>query len=203
MSWAELALYGRLGLSHITDLGGYDHIVFVVALTVAYGVAQWRQLLVLVTAFTLGHSVTLALATWQVVRVSSALVETAIPVTIVATALATIGSLAGRVEPVTGSARPAMVWRYAMAGGFGLIHGLGFSGYLRSLLGPEVPVAMPLLAFNVGLELGQLAIVAVVLGAGTAITRWTRMPEREWVLVMSGAAAGIATVMTFERAFAA
>jgi len=187
-------------MHHIADLRGYDHILFVAALTVAYRPADWHKLLWLVTAFTLGHSVTLALATLDLVRVDSRTVEVAIAGTIVATSLMAI-ALAARapdgagVPVATGGQR----LRYSFAAGFGLIHGLGFSTFLRSLLGTEDSIVVPLLSFNVGLELGQLLIVAGVLLAGVLVERLFRLRRRDWVLVASGAIAAIGITMIAQR----
>jgi hypothetical protein len=193
---AEAGLYLRLGISHIADLQGYDHLLFVTVLTVAYPVSAWRRLLVLVTAFTLGHSVTLALATSGLVRVPTAWVEAAIPATIAATAALTLWRHRATPFPADGG---SMAGRYALAAGFGLIHGLGFSNYLRSLLGAETSLAGPLLAFNVGLEVGQLVIVAMVLALGTAATRWAALPERRWVQGVSAVALAVAIPMVVQR----
>lgn len=178
---SEILTYLRLGLNHIADLRGYDHILFITALTVAYAPAEWRRLLWLVTAFTLGHSVTLALATLDLVRAPAALVEIGIALTIVVSALLAL-LLAWRQHqgPLEGQ------WlRYGMAATFGLIHGLGFSAFLRSLLGAEESIVVPLLSFNVGLEVGQLLIVAAVLLLGAAAQRLLRIPRRGWVMAVS------------------
>ena len=203
---AEFLLYLRLGFTHIADLAGYDHILFVAALAVAYPPSAWRRLAILVTAFTVGHSVTLALATLDAVRVPSAVVEALIPLTIMITAALTIieqrrgePAPAGGV-PADGIARPASpAGRFLLAAGFGLIHGLGFSTFLRALLGGEESITLPLLAFNVGLEAGQLLILAVVLLAGAIVTRLFALARRDWVLVLSGATGGIATILFVER----
>lgn len=193
---SEILTYLRLGLHHIADLRGYDHILFVAALTIAYRPSEWRRLLWLVTAFTLGHSVTLALATLNLVRVNSALVEIGIALTIV------ISSLMAIVLAIRGEGAPAakgQVLRYALAACFGLIHGLGFSTFLRSLLGGEESIFVPLLSFNVGLELGQLLIVAAVLALGIVAERMLRLARRDWVLVASGGIAAMGLRMVFER----
>lgn len=196
---SEFLTYLRLGVHHIADLRGYDHILFVAALTVAYRPAEWRRLLWLVTAFTLGHSMTLALATLDRVRVSAAIVEPAIAATIVATSLlAFVLALRAPVGGATVAGRGQGV-RYAVAAGFGLIHGLGFSGYLRSLLGDEESLLVPLLSFNLGLELGQLLIVAVVLALGMAAERAGRVSRRGWVLASSAAITVLGAYVLFER----
>ena len=197
---SEVLTYLRLGVHHIADLRGYDHILFVAALTIAYRPGEWRRLLWLVTAFTLGHSVTLALATLDLVRVSAALVEPAIAATIVATSLLAF-AFAWRApagDAGAGAGR-GQALRYAVAAAFGLIHGLGFSGYLRSLLGDEESLLIPLLSFNVGLELGQLLIVAVVLIVGVVVERGLRLSRRRWVLAASAAIASLGAYVLFER----
>lgn len=197
---SEILTYLRLGMHHIADLRGYDHILFVAALTVAYRPSDWRRLLWLVTAFTVGHSITLALATLNLVRVNSRLVEIGIAITIVIASLMAI-ALAARSETgtLTAVSDRGQRLRYLMAGGFGLIHGLGFSTFLRSLLGDESSIFLPLLSFNVGLELGQLSIVLAVLALGVAVEKGLRLARRDWVLVASAAIAAIGTTMIVER----
>lgn len=193
-------MYLRLGFSHIADVRAYDHILFVAALTAAYGPREWTRIAWLVTAFTLGHSVTLALATLDLVRVSSAVVEPAIAATIVFTALAAIHDQRMATSGGDAADTTAGWWRrYATAGVFGLIHGLGFSGYLRSLLGDEDSILGPLFAFNVGLEIGQILIVAVVFAIGVAIVKLLGWARRDWVLVLAGATAGIGITMLLDR----
>ena len=197
---SEILTYLRLGFRHIADLRGYDHILFITALTVAYRPAEWRRLVWLVTAFTVGHSITLALATLDLVRVNAHLVEASIAGTIVVTSLLAIATTvragAGSAEPVSSQGQ----WlRYGLAAGFGLIHGLGFSSFLRSLLGDEQSLFVPLLSFNVGLELGQLLIVLSVIAVGVVAERVLRLRRRDWVLVVSGAIAAIGTTMVIDR----
>jgi hypothetical protein len=195
----EFLLYLRLGFHHIADLAGYDHILFVAALTIPFTTRDWKRLAVLVTAFTVGHSITLALATLRLVQVSSALVEVLIPATIVATA-----ALSWRAGAPGHEHEPVTVGRYLMASGFGLVHGLGFSTYLRSLLGDEESLVMPLLAFNVGLEVGQLLILAIVVGLGTLLVPRV-LSRRMWVFLLVSATGGLALVLFGQRfaAFAA
>ncbi len=197
---SEFSTYLQLGLRHITDIRGYDHILFVTALTVAYRPADWRRLLLLVTAFTLGHSITLALATLNLVHVPSASVEAAIAATIVVASLmaivAAVGAPSG--DGVSVSQRGQRL-RYAMAAGFGLVHGLGFSTFLRSLLGGEESLVLPLFSFNLGLEVGQLSIVAGVLLLGLLAERVLRLARRDWVLIVSGGIIAMGVVMLVDR----
>ena len=195
--WSDIAVYLRLGLSHIADLSAYDHIVFLLALSGVYTVRDWRHIAWLVTAFTLGHSVTLVLATLRLVVINDHLVEILIPVTIIAAALENVVDLRGTVES---SATDLKVRsrRYLLTALFGLIHGLGFSNFLRAMLGSENSLVVPLLSFNIGLELGQLIIVSLVLLAAGAIG-WVGVRRRDWVLFVSGLSTVIAVVMLVRR----
>ena len=193
----EFSLYLRMGYHHIASLGAWDHILFVAALTAAYGLHEWKRIAVLVTAFTLGHSTTLALATFNIVRASPRIVEPLIAATIVFMAFAAIGDQL--VPPTAASRTAAMRRRYATAGIFGLIHGLGFASGLRTLLGAESSITLPLLGFNLGLELGQILIVSVFFALGIAADRWLHVRRRDWVLILSGAAAGIGLTLLIDR----
>ena len=203
---SELALYLQLGFHHIADWRATDHILFVAALTAAYGPREWMRLAWLVTAFTVGHSITLALTTLDLLRVSGRVVEPLIAATIVVTAFAAIHDQRAAVALSAGDApsisRVAMTRRYLIAGGFGLIHGCGFASGLRSLLGGTEGIALPLLGFNVGLEGGQLLVVAVIFLLGVGVERGLGWTRRDWVLVVSGAAAGVGLSMLVERIFA-
>jgi hypothetical protein len=180
---AEFLTYLRLGLTHITDLQGYDHILFLVALTAGFAIRDWPRLLWLVTAFTLGHSVTLALAALDAVRVRSSSVEPLIALTIVlAGVYGVVTHRSSRTPPE--SAQGSRHLLYAMAGGFGLVHGLGFSSFLRAALGGEEGIVLPLLAFNVGLELGQIVIVGLVLLAGALACEGIGVTRRRWVTAL-------------------
>ena len=160
----DFFIYLRLGFDHITDPRGYDHILFVVALCAVYTIRQWRQVLILVTAFTIGHSITLALATLQLIHYKTALIELLIPITILITAITNFSFQEPKSSCVQSHRQPtapgATFWPWPLD----LIHGMGFSNYLRSLLGREADIIKPLLAFNIGLEMGQLVIVGLVLG---------------------------------------
>jgi hypothetical protein len=181
------AIYLQLGREHILDLQGYDHILFVLALCAAYRPAEWRQVLVLVTAFTLGHSLTLALAVYDLFRLPAPLVEALIPATILATALANLWRGGG---PRT---KGLLRLNYLLALLFGFIHGMGFSNYLRSLLPAEGCIGGPLFFFNLGIELGQLLIVAAAMLASGLLTGLARLPQRWWNISLS-AAAGLAAL---------
>ena len=194
---SDFRTFLQLGFQHITDLNGYDHILFVVALCAIYRLQNWRRVLILVTAFTLGHSVTLALATLRLFSYRTEVVEFLIPVTILATA---VSNFFYREVPSEKRAfnQPAPRLRYGMALLFGLIHGLGFSNYLRSLLGRNESIVQPLLAFNIGLELGQILIVAVVLMLSFLVVERFKVRRHDWNLILSGAVAGVAILLIKE-----
>lgn len=189
----EFALYLQLGFRHIADFAGYDHLLFVTALAIPYSLREWRRLAILVTAFTVGHSVTLALATLRLVSVPSAVVETLIPVTILVTALLSWTDISGDASTVR--VPPA---RYLLAAGFGLIHGLGFSNYLRALLGQEESIALPLFAFNIGLELGQLLILSIVLAIGALVVP-TALSTRNWRRLLVFVTASLSATLLAQR----
>lgn len=182
-------LYLQLGLQHIADWQAYDHIVFVLALCAAYSPREWKKLLVLVTAFTLGHSLTLALAVLEVLNLPAALIEALIPITIILTAAYNIATAGSNLSA------KQQIYHYFLAFDFGLIHGLGFSNYLRMLLGKSESILLPLFSFNVGLEVGQLLIVGVIMGLMWLFLNVLQMTQRDWKLVVSGAAAGIALTL--------
>lgn len=187
----DFFIYLRLGFDHITDPRGYDHVLFVVALCAVYTIRQWRQVLILVTAFTIGHSVTLALATLQLIHYKTALIELLIPITILITAIINFSFQEPRSRALT--APPTYrSGRYILALVFGLIHGMGFSNYLRSLLGREADIIKPLLAFNIGLELGQLVIVSLILGLAFILIDLLKRSRLRWTLIVSGIVAGMA-----------
>ena len=180
-------VYLELGFDHILDLNAYDHILFVVALCAVYKLAEWRHILILVTAFTIGHSLTLAMSALDVVEVNADLIEFLIPLTILATALFNVMRKEGDSNKI--------MLNYFLALFFGLIHGLGFSNYFKALLGREESVVGPLFAFNVGVELGQIIIVAATIVIGYVLMNYFKVKQREWNLFISGAAAGIAIVL--------
>ncbi len=186
-------LYFKLGLQHIVDFKGYDHILFILTLCVVYSLKEWKRVLVLVTAFTIGHSLTLALATLDLVRVDGDLIEFLIPLTIFVTALANLFARKQNVTPLQ------HYLKYAVALFFGLIHGLGFSNYLRSLLGAERGLALPLFSFNVGIEVGQIIIVSIIMLLTEVVVNLLGVPRREWHVLLSGAGLGISLVMMVER----
>ena len=192
---SEFGLYYGLGLDHILDVNGYDHILFVIVLCALYQSSDWKKVLVLVTAFTIGHSITLALATLRIVMVNPDLIEFLIPVTILFTAISNLFTKDGKVAE-------GKIWRnYLYAGFFGLIHGLGFSNYLRALLGQDETIITQLFAFNVGLEVGQIIIVALFMIISFIMVSIAGVSRRDWKMIVSSAVGGIAITIMMESSF--
>jgi len=189
----EFELYFKLGLEHIADIKAYDHMVFLLALCALYQLSSWKKVAVLATAFTIGHSLTLALTALDMIKISSDLVETLIPITIIITGLSNIIKPDENLESSTFG---KVMWRYyVIALIFGLIHGMGFSSYFSSLLGGEESIIFPLFAFNLGIEAGQLIIVLGILVIGYIAMDVLKMKQIQWIHFVSGAAVGIATTI--------
>ncbi|TDQ08758.1 HupE/UreJ family protein [Pedobacter metabolipauper] len=184
-------LYFDLGWHHILDWQGYDHILFIMVLCGMYLLSDWKKVLILVTAFTIGHSITLALSVFKVVTVNTAWIEFLIPVTILITALTNI--LNKRQKP------KHVGYRYFIALFFGLIHGMGFSNYLKSLLGKSTNIVAELLAFNLGLEFGQIIIVIAVLILSFILIFIVKIKRWDWNFFLSSAIFGISLIMALER----
>jgi hypothetical protein len=151
---SEFLSFAQLGVRHILDPSALDHALFLLALAAIYRPGDWRDALWVVSAFTVGHSVTLALVVLGAVPVNGAVVELLIPLTIVATAAENV--LVRDRAMLPGARR----WRPLFAGVFGLVHGAGFAGYLESLFVQDI--AVPLLGFNVGIELAQILVLLVI-----------------------------------------
>lgn len=191
---SQFGMYFEMGYEHILDVKGYDHILFVIALCALYQIQDWKKILILVTAFTIGHSITLALSTLNLINYRTDVIEFLIPVTIFITAFSNL-------VKKQGSAPAKFSSNYFFALFFGLIHGLGFSNYLKSLLGREENILTPLLGFNLGLELGQIIIVAFFTIISFVFVGLFNVAKRDWILVVSSAVAGVAITLMIETKF--
>ena len=189
-----------LGLHQILTFAAADHLLFLATLVLAHELGKWKSLLIVITAFTVGHSLTLALATLNVVQVSNEAVEALIPGTIIATSVVNLWTWRqGRRVNDPPRRDETVVWpRYAMALFFGLIHGLGFSSVLRGVLGTTDAIVVPLLAFNVGIELAQIVVICGLVIVGAVMT-WRLFDRRGYVLTASGITLGCATQMLMAR----
>jgi hypothetical protein len=190
----SISFYLELGFRHISDLAGYDHILFLIVLCAIYQLHQWKTLLVLVTAFTVGHSITLALTSFSVISIKSEIIEFLIPVTIMATAIHNLF-----IKPASQISEYTRA--YWMALFFGFIHGMGFANYFRALLMDETSIFIPLLGFNLGIELGQLIIVFFIAATAHLITNRFRVSERDWNVFISGAGFSLSLLLMFENKF--
>ncbi|MBL7791616.1 MAG: HupE/UreJ family protein [Saprospiraceae bacterium] len=182
------ATYFDIGYRHIVSLAGFDHLLFIIVLCAVYHRNQWRRILALLTGFTLGHSLTLALTALHLVAFPQRVIETLIPFTILATSVANVVISNNNLG-----------WRpFAIAGIFGLIHGCGFAGYFTMMLGEEQSIVGPLFAFNVGLEAGQVVVVAVFYGLFAILERLQPIVQRDWALFVSGGGAALSIKMILD-----
>jgi hypothetical protein len=171
----DFKLYFGVGIDHILNWEALDHILFVSALCLRYLVKDWKKVVVLVTAFTIGHSITLALSALGLVHFATRWIEFLIPVTIIATA---INNLTQRKSQVEHPSRLPVIYFFALF--FGLIHGLAFANTLISLIGRD-GIVVPLLAFNLGIEAAQLLVVAVILAISFIFVQLIRLKRVWWV----------------------
>ena len=187
--------YLKLGFQHIADLAAFDHILFLVALCAVYRLEQWRKILILVTAFTIGHSVTLVLVSLNIFTIPSKIIKFLIPLTIFLTALHNVLGAPNAQDQFK------MQRNYAMALFFGLIHGMDFSNYFKALIMDPADIVIPLLGFNIGIELGQLLVVLFIVGIAFLFLNALKVKHREWNLFISGAAAGMSLLSMLENTF--
>jgi hypothetical protein len=187
----DLVLFFKLGLSHVLDLRAYDHILFLLVLVVPYATKQWRDLFALITVFTIGHTLTLALATYGILNLKSNLIEFLIPLTIFVTALVNLFS---GVKTKTG-----FQFKLFLTFAFGWIHGLGFSYYLQMLLSDISSKMFPLIEFAIGIEAAQLIIAFIMLVVFVLVNKLLHVSKRDWTMVLSAIVIGVVIPMMQER----
>jgi hypothetical protein len=187
----DFIFYFSLGWEHIVSFKALDHLLFITALVAIYLIQDWKRVLVLVTAFTIGHSLTLALSVLDIIRFSSKWVEFLIPCTIVITAISNLFQKQF-------SSRSIRI-NYFLALFFGLIHGMGFANTIRFMLAKDQNLATGLLGFNIGLEAGQIVVVTFLLFIAYLFVAQLKITRREWVIFLSAAVFGLALKMAFER----
>lgn len=187
----DFSLFFKLGWDHIISFDALDHILFISALSVVYLLSQWKQVLLLVTAFTIGHAITLVLSVFNIIRFNSGWVEFAIPCTIVATSVFNLirsGQQGGSIR-----------LNYVLASGFGLIHGMGYANAIRFMLADQQEIGWPLFSFNLGLEIGQIVVVLLILLLTYVLTHWFAIKRRDWVIFLSSAIFALALEMAITR----
>jgi len=189
----DFRLYFGIGIDHILNPEALDHILFVAALCLRYLMKDWKKVIVLVTAFTIGHSVTLALSALGLVHFPTRWIEFLIPMTIVATALNNLVQKPNRVDQPS---RLPIIYFFALF--FGLIHGLAFANTLISLVG-KGNLVLPLLAFNLGIEAAQLVVVAAILVISFIFVQLIRIRRVWWVRGASALVLIASLKMAFDR----
>ena len=187
----DFGFYFKLGWDHIMSIDALDHLLFVLVLSAVYTLREWLQVLILITAFTVGHSITLALSTLNLITINSRLVEFLIPCTIVITAVTNLFQKTFTVRAVR--------LNYFLALFFGLVHGLGFANTLRFMLARDQSLGWALFGFNIGLEAGQVVIVLMILIIAYIIIEYLKVLRREWVLFISAGVFSLALKMALER----
>lgn len=187
----DFLFYFTTGWHHIISWDALDHILFIIALTSIYLASNWKQVLILVTAFTIGHSLTLALSVYDIIRIQEKWVEFLIPCTIVAT-----GVFNFLVKDFKST---SLRINYFLALFFGLIHGMGFANTIRFMLAKDQNIAIPLLSFNIGLEAGQIVVVAFLLTTGYLLVNKARLNRKWWVWCLSTFTIIIALNMVIDR----
>lgn len=187
----DIGFYFRLGWEHIISKDALDHQLFIAALVAIYMLKDWKQVLILVTAFTIGHSLTLVLSVFDLIRFDSRWVEFLIPLTIVITAVSNL--FQKKFTP-----RSVRI-NYFLALFFGLVHGMGFANTIRFMLASDQSIGWGLLGFNLGLEVGQIVVVTVLLLLAAALISLFRINRREWVIFLSAAVFGLSLKIVLER----
>lgn len=178
--------YFKEGLFHVLDWDAYDHILFLIVLAAPYLFASWKKLLYLVSIFTIGHTISLALASYDIVSVDTTIIEFLIPVTIMLTAIYNIFT-AGKSHKNT---KMAIYFTATMF--FGVIHGFGFSTYFKMMTAGSDSKLMPLIKYTLGIEVAQITIVIAVIILGFIAQTIFRFSRRDWVLIVSAIVIGVA-----------
>lgn len=188
---SDFGFYFNLGWEHIISTDAIDHQLFILALAAIYLLKDWKQVLILVTAFTIGHSITLALSVFDIIRFSSKWVEFLIPCTIVFTAIANLFQKNFTPKSVR--------INYFLALFFGLIHGMGFANSIRFMLASDQSIGWGLFGFNVGLEAGQIVVVLTILLVATILVALCKVNRKDWVIFASAGVLGLSLKMALER----
>lgn len=188
----DFELYFSMGLRHVLDINAYDHVLFLIVLTVPYIFKDWKNVLLLVTLFTIGHTLSLILSVFGVITVNAGIVEFLIPITIFITALYNIFKASRKSSSKNGSINFIAITTLF----FGVIHGLGFSNYFKIVVDKNSKdKLMPLLEFALGIETAQVIVVLIVLIISYILQEFFRLSKRDWILVMSAFVAGVVVPM--------
>ncbi len=192
---SEFLVYFKIGLQHVLNVHAYDHILFLIALTVSYAFKDWKRVLLLVSIFTIGHTLALLLSVFGVIIIKANVVEFLIPITILITAVLTLFT-AGKSSKNDGISVVGFITLF-----FGIIHGLGFANYFQSILGGNIASKLlPLSEFALGIETSQIIVVFVVLVLSYIVQTFFRFSKRDWTLVMSAFVIGVVLPMILGNA---
>jgi len=191
---SEFWVYFKVGLHHVLDINAYDHVLFLIALMIPFSFKDWRRVLLLVSLFTIGHTMALILSVYNVIYVNPSLIEFLIPITIIITAIYTLLT-AGKTSKNNGNISFMGVTTLL----FGVIHGLGFSNYFKSILpGNASDKLIPSLEFALGIEAAQIIVVVVVVVVAYIVQTFFRFSKKDWALVMSAFVIGVVLPMIIE-----
>ena len=182
----------QYGINHVLDINGYDHLLFLMVLAVPYAFKDWKRVLLLVSMFTLGHTLSLVLAAYGIVSVSGKLVELLIPVTILTTAIYNVFTASKKDK----SNKISLLFFATLF--FGLVHGLGFAREFKMFAGQSENKLELLIEFALGIEIAQIIIVFVVLFIGFLCQTIFRFSRRDWVMVLSAIVIGLVIPMMFQ-----
>ena len=186
----EFWIYFQIGLKHVLDLNAYDHVLFLMALAVPYAFKDWKRVVLLVTLFTLGHTMALVLSVFEIIVIKANVVEFLIPITILITALFNLFT-AGKNNKKESINLVVFITLF-----FGIIHGLGFSNYFKSILGGDAASkVLPLAEFALGIEAAQMIVVFVLLVLSYIVQTVFRFSKRDWTLVMCAFIIGVVIPM--------
>ena len=190
---SEFWIYFQIGLKHVLDIHAYDHVLFLIALAIPFSFSDWKRVVLLVTLFTIGHTMALMLSVFEIVTIKVNVVELLIPITILITALFNLFT-AGK-----SSKKESINLVFFITLFFGIIHGLGFSNYFKSILGGSASSKiLPLSEFALGIEAAQIVVVFVVLVLSYIVQTIFRFSKRDWTLVMSAFVIGVVLPMIVE-----
>ncbi len=189
----DFKFYIEIGLHHVLDWKAYDHILFLVVLTIFFSFKDWKKVLWLITAFTIGHTLSLALSAYNIIHIEMDIIEFLIPLTILITAIYNIIIVKKSPKNIRIIAFFALL--------FGLIHGIGFSSYFKIIVDDLENKILPLIEFAIGIEIAQLIIVLFILLLNFIVLNILKKSKRDWILVTSSIVVGIVIPMIIERKF--
>jgi hypothetical protein len=191
---SDFWIYFQIGLRHVLDINAYDHVLFLIALTVPYAFKEWKRVLLLVTVFTVGHTLALMMSVYELVIIKESLIEFLIPITILATAVFNLFT-AGKAAKKEAMGVTAFITLF-----FGIIHGLGFSNYFKTILaGNASDKMLPLLEFALGIEAAQVIVVLGVLILSYVMQSIFRFSKRDFTLVLSAFVIGVVVPMIIDN----